>query len=70
MKMNKNKVLEYGRYWNDGNCPFKKELAKKIKEREPAGIGIAALQTRCPIDEQRSKRGSLKCICERGDKLC
>lgn len=70
MRMSKDKVLEYCKYWDDGNCPFRKEFTRKLEELEAAGIDIAALQPRCPSDAQRSKRGILKCICERGDKLC
>lgn len=64
------KVIEYCKYWDDGNCKYRIEFANKLDEYEEAGMSIVGLQPRCPTDAQRSKRGILKCICERGDKLC
>ena len=68
--MNKARVLEYCRYWNDGKCQYHKEFKEKLEMLEAAGLSIAALQPRCPEDAQRNKRGLLCCVLERRDKLC
>lgn len=68
--MSKERVLEYCRYWNDGKCQYHKEFKEKLETLEASGLGIAALQPRCPIDAQRNKRGLLCCVLERRDKLC
>lgn len=70
MSSKNSRVLEYCKYWNNGNCQFRKEFAEKLDALEAAGGSVAALQPRCPVDAQRSKRGLLRCICERSDKLC
>lgn len=66
----KDRVLEHCKYYDDGKCPHRIAFSKKLEELEQAGMQIGSLQPRCPKDAQRDKRGLLRCICERGDKLC
>lgn len=70
MRANNNKILEYCKYWDNGNCPYRRDFGAKLDALMAEGKSIEALQPRCPVDAQRSKRGILKCICEKGDKLC
>lgn len=64
------KVVEFCRYWDDGECQYRKAFVDRMTELEAAGKDIAALQPRCPRDALRNKKGLLTCYCSRGDKLC
>ena len=63
-------VLDFCKYYDNGKCPYRKACSEKVDELEKAGIPIGSLQPRCPKDAQRDKRGLLRCVCERRNRLC
>lgn len=68
--MDKGRILEYCKYYDDGACPYRKAFREKLDALIASGTEVGSLQPRCPRDAQGSKRGILSCLLERKDKLC
>lgn len=68
--MNSDRILDYCKYHNNGNCQYAAAYAKQIDEIIARGEEVGGLQPRCPRDAQKTKRGVFACICERSKRLC